>query len=142
MKIKFRTCGSRFPIRRLKIRDSVFGYKLTRRRIYHSRPLRINFERDWGREGLQECVQDQTQKNPRPGEDEAKVVADRCEDGVGGIAFTTFEIAARGDLRPSGGRSPRIRPAIISITVLHILQLLAALYIGYRRFRQPPVTLY
>ena len=36
----------------------------------------------------------QTQKNPQPGEDEAKVVADRCEDGVGGIAFTAFEIAA------------------------------------------------
>jgi hypothetical protein len=32
---------------------------------------------------------------PQPGEDEAKVVADCGEDGVGGIAFTAFEIAAR-----------------------------------------------
>src|SRR3974377_380543 len=59
-----------------------------------SRPLRIHFERDLRREGAQECVEDQTQKYPQPGEDEAKVVADRCEDGVGGIAFTAFEIAA------------------------------------------------
>ena len=59
-----------------------------------SRPLRIHFERDLGREGAQESVHDQTQKNPQPGEDEAKVVADRCEDGVGGIAVTALEIAA------------------------------------------------
>jgi hypothetical protein len=59
-----------------------------------SRPLRIHTEHGLGREGAQQCVQDQTQKNPQPGEDEAKVVADRCEDGVGGIAFTALEIAA------------------------------------------------
>ncbi len=33
-----------------------------------------------------ERYQDQAQKHPQPGEDEAEVVADGGEDGVGGIA--------------------------------------------------------
>jgi hypothetical protein len=37
--------------------------------------------------------QDQAQKNPQPGEDESKVVADGGEDGVGGIASGSLEIA-------------------------------------------------
>ena len=32
--------------------------------------------------------------NPQPGEDEAEVVADGSEDGVGGVAGGSLEIAA------------------------------------------------
>ena len=36
----------------------------------------------------------QAQKHPQPGEDEAQVVADRSEDGIGCIADEALEIAA------------------------------------------------
>ena len=57
-------------------------------------PLRSRFEGLLACEGGQERHQDQTQKSPQPGEDEAEVVSDRGEDGVGGIAGAAFEMAA------------------------------------------------
>ena len=38
--------------------------------------------------------QDLAQESPQPGEDASEVVSDGGEDGVGGIAGATFEIAA------------------------------------------------
>ena len=45
-------------------------------------------------EGAQYFNQDFAQESPQPGQDASEVVTDSGEDGVGGIAGTTFEIAA------------------------------------------------
>jgi len=42
----------------------------------------------------QDCNQDEEQKLPQPSEEEAEVVADRRENGIGGVAGTAFEMAA------------------------------------------------
>ena len=43
---------------------------------------------------LQERAQDQSQEKLQPSEDEAEVVPDCGEDGVGGITFLALEVAA------------------------------------------------
>jgi hypothetical protein len=59
-----------------------------------SRPLTNRTERGLDCERSRYGEQDQAQQNPQPGEDEAEVVADGGEHGVGGVAFAAFEIAA------------------------------------------------
>jgi hypothetical protein len=50
--------------------------------------------------------EDLTQEDPELPEDEAGVVADRGEDGIGEVAVTAFEVvSARDGLRSSGVRS-------------------------------------
>lgn len=59
-----------------------------------SRPLKRRLWAESGRESAKDCLQQEAQKLPQPGEDEAEVVADRREDGVGGIAGTALEVIA------------------------------------------------
>ena len=42
---------------------------------------------------MQDHDQEKAQKSCQPGEDAAEVVSEGAEDGVGGVARTTFEIA-------------------------------------------------
>ena len=58
-----------------------------------SRPLRSRFDGWLDGEGPDEGEKDDAQNHPQPGEEEAKVITDGAEDGIGGVAGAAFEIA-------------------------------------------------
>jgi hypothetical protein len=79
------------------LNTSTLAHRCRRRGVHpiiNSRPLRSRLERRTDNERAVQRGDDQAQKHPQPSEDEAQVVADGGEDGVGGITGNTLEIAA------------------------------------------------